>query len=200
MAVVGVVGLLAVLSLRQVDVWKNNESLYRHAIEAQPFDSFGYANLGTLYEKAGDNETARDYYAKVVAMKKSDYISWFNLGVVHGKLGEVVEAEEAYGKALLVYPQHPPSLLNLSILKLKQASSQEEVEEIEKLLLRAVATARLQQELFLNSLVDVQLRLKKYEEAAANLSLALELHHQNPALAAELQRKAAWLRQNGWMP
>jgi len=193
------VGLLAALAHLQTRVWANSYTLFEHSIVAQPYETTGLVNLGTLLDRDGRPEEAKSYYEKVIELKPSDYISHHNLGKIYGQAGDRTAAETSYRAALEVYPNYPPSLLNLALLRMQNHQSDPAaLPEAIALLKRACGPqSRIDRPLFLNSLVDAQMLSRDIPAAISTLKEALAQPTNNPALRAELERKQAKLQKVG---
>ncbi len=106
--------ILGISAYKQVGYWKNNFTLYPHAIEVTQNNFIAYNNLGVAFTNAGSYQEAVDAYKKSLAIKP-DYEVYFNLGVACHKLGRWQEEEDAYKQCIKRKPDYAVAYLNLCI-------------------------------------------------------------------------------------
>jgi tetratricopeptide (TPR) repeat protein len=82
---------LAVLTWRQVPIWRDSETLWTHALAVEP--SFvAYENMGGLLMDRGDYLWAADYFRQAIAMKPAAASAHLGLGGAFLGLGQTGEA------------------------------------------------------------------------------------------------------------
>lgn len=96
---VGLVGLAAVivlagLSWRQVGFWKDNNTLFTHALAVTENNHMAHANLGVALYDAGKFEGALDHFRQAVEIKPNEAVAQCSLGTVFMKLNRADEAIE----------------------------------------------------------------------------------------------------------
>ena len=90
-AILAAVTSLAILTIRQIGVWRDTPTLWAWVIEKQPRAAMAYYNLGDYWREKGHLDRAGDYWRRTVEIEPS--FSWplnqlGNLAVLEGKLDE----------------------------------------------------------------------------------------------------------------
>ena len=100
---IGGVALFALflVSWRQVPVWASEESVYLHALEVSPGNSFVLNELGKIAEKRGDAAGAMSYYRAAVEASPRNVAAHYNLGQLYERAGFMDRALEHYQLFLL---------------------------------------------------------------------------------------------------
>jgi tetratricopeptide (TPR) repeat protein len=111
---------LAALSTLQIRVWRDSETLWRHAIAADPGSPFAHFHLGGAFSILGKHEQARAEYAKAIALV-SDVVD--AKGTFYAALGRELHtggdqqgAERNYIAALRYSPDDETALNNLGVI------------------------------------------------------------------------------------
>lgn len=102
-ALAGLVAALAAetaLSARQVRVWKNHETLFRHAMTVTENNVFARGTLGIYYGKEGRTAEALECLESVAKEGKADAEGWSALGLARLQGGDAAGAVEAYRRAV----------------------------------------------------------------------------------------------------
>ncbi len=126
-AIIGLL-ILATLTWRQVKVWHDSETLWRHVIAIEPKASVAHNNLGTVLYRRGELEEAVGYYRRALEIR-SDAIAYNNLGNALAKQGRMAEAVQSYLSAIKLKPDFADVYFNLGNLfgqqgKLEEAAHQ----------------------------------------------------------------------------
>ena len=131
--VINVVGRLFVVTLavwcvmaawvtsRQVQVWRDNETLYTHSVRMAPDSAMAYYRLGYLYESRGD-------WAKAIVLLKQSLVinpnlvrGHNNLGVALMNVGALQDAAVKFERTIeLTGGLHYRAWNNLGLVKLEQ--------------------------------------------------------------------------------
>ena len=189
-----IVGLLAILCYRQSSTWQNDLSLNRHAVAAQPMSAVGHLNLGVTLEKSGKPAAAIPHLERSARLAKT-YTAFFNLGRAYSQVpNRAAEAAAAYKMAVEINPDYADAWHNLGLSQMRSVSQPSELDPAIESVKKACDLVRGNSPLYLNSLAELLLRQKRYEEAGHVLSVASQLSISNPALKRELQRKMRDLR------
>jgi tetratricopeptide (TPR) repeat protein len=85
--------LLAALTARQVPVWRDNGTLYGHAVVTAPESASGHYLAGTLALREQRDGEALHHLQRAVSLDPADFRSANNLGVVYRRLGRLEDAE-----------------------------------------------------------------------------------------------------------
>jgi tetratricopeptide (TPR) repeat protein/peroxiredoxin len=107
---------------------------FQQVIAAKPNEPEAYYNLGTLYLRRNDIQTARRYLEETVKLRPNHAEAWNNLGMVAAEEGHADEAIANFERSLLLKPGYTVALLNLGNLYRRQGV----FSEAENLLSRAV--------------------------------------------------------------
>jgi hypothetical protein len=99
---------LGVMTWRQAEVWRDSESLWRHAVLATPECSLCHVHRGNWLQTHGDLEPAAWHYEQALALRPSRFTVHANLAWTLTKLGRLPDAAAHY-RALLA---HDPTLLS----------------------------------------------------------------------------------------
>jgi tetratricopeptide (TPR) repeat protein len=87
-----VLALLTARTWAQLDVWKDGETLYRHALAVAPDSPQIHYNLGTLLVEHGRPGDAVPHYREVVRLAPELALGWSQLALALSTRGEVDEA------------------------------------------------------------------------------------------------------------
>lgn len=106
------------LTWRQLPVWRNNTTLWKHALAVCP-SSVAHQNMARLLEKEGRIDAARREYDESVYCRPSvqDYNNVGDFLLKHGLLDE---AAEQYTRSLRLFPNQSPAHNNLGVVRLQQ--------------------------------------------------------------------------------
>ncbi len=85
-------------------------------VNTYPAYSGPYANLGILYHKSGDLESAEKAFKRAVALKPDHALAYNRLGMLYREQGDFEKAREAYEKAIEADNDYPDAHMNLGIL------------------------------------------------------------------------------------
>lgn len=105
----------AVLTYRQVGLWRDTMRLFSHALELDAGNYVAHQNLGTAWAKRGDYRRAIEHFEKALRLRPTDPTILGDYGLASYRLGNVDEAIALYSKALASNPDHAYALRNLGI-------------------------------------------------------------------------------------
>jgi len=116
-AMAGGVAALAclVFTRQQIRVWKNTESLCRHAIAVVPDNYLAHDMLGAVLEKRGDFAAAVSEHLRALEINPNYADAHNNLGVGLQHQGRLAEAAEHYQRALQLRPRYAEAHFNLAV-------------------------------------------------------------------------------------
>jgi tetratricopeptide (TPR) repeat protein len=100
----------------QVRIWKNNFTLFGHAIEFDNKKYIAYHILGYHAAKDGDNEKALYYYYQTLKINPEYHPAYLNAGNVLQKMGRLDDAMNCYRKALQINNKSAEAQYNLGII------------------------------------------------------------------------------------
>ncbi len=113
---------LGTLSWHQAQIWRDTETLWNFAVEADPDCSICQVNLGTALFRRGLLDQARDRYERGLAIRPDRFHVHGNLGVVLHRLGDHEGAMSHLGLALAGQPNNASTLANIAGVLLDQKS------------------------------------------------------------------------------
>lgn len=129
--IVLMLGALALLTWSQSYVWRDPETLWRWAVELDPFCSRCHNNLGVALmhdrrDPQGLSES-EEHLRQAVALRPTYALSHLNLGTVALLRGRYVEAEVALRSYLARQPNAPDGAERLAVLYLVQGRPDEAI-------------------------------------------------------------------------
>ena len=90
---------LFVLARRQAATWRDEESLWSHAIAVGHPSSVAHAELGVIDAEANRNAAAAEHFRAALDIRPDNGQAWLNLGHLDAMAGELGRAEDDYRKA-----------------------------------------------------------------------------------------------------
>ncbi|HUA39786.1 MAG TPA: tetratricopeptide repeat protein [Candidatus Sulfopaludibacter sp.] len=134
LATVGVVVIIAlsVCTWRQIAYWRDDESLWRHAIACTARNYIAYNNLGYGLAAEGRTAEAIEQYQNALELNPDFADGNNNLGTAFLDQGRLDKALEYYRRALAVDPNFAEAENNLGILFAKQGKPAEAIEHYQK--------------------------------------------------------------------
>ncbi len=185
-AAVVIVAALAVATWAQAAVWRDSETLWRHAVALDPECSICLSNLGRAIARPGRFDEAETLVRRAALLRPDRPGPEENLGVIALARGRPAEAEAHFRRVVALRPQHAASRNNLGAALANQGRDAEAEAEFR-------AAARLSP-----SLVDapanlgaLYLRQQRYAEAEAPLREALALDASSARVRSSLVRALA---------
>lgn len=112
--------ICGVLSFTQTSHWRNNETLFFHALAHNPGNHVALQQLGVDYREKGDFDKAYWFLAEDVRLNPENLDALANFGQLLDRMGRLDEAIEYHQKALKIAPSNPELHLNLGQLKARQ--------------------------------------------------------------------------------
>ncbi len=109
-AVVAIVLLsaAAVCTSRQLQYWRDGETLFGRAIEVTEDNFVMHNNYGNLLKKAGRTDEAMEHYAVCLQLRSDSPEVHNNLGIALVAKGDIDGAVEHYRRALTLLQSHSP--------------------------------------------------------------------------------------------
>jgi protein O-mannosyl-transferase len=134
--IASVVVLLAMAgkTAEQVGYWKNDFTLFSHAVAVAKKSYMAYNNLGLTLYNTGRKDEALAHYRKALEIKPDFAEAHFNLGVLLADRGRMDEALAHYRKALEIKPGLAEARINLGILLEKTGRTDEAIAHFRKVL------------------------------------------------------------------
>ena len=118
--VLGAAGLAVILALsictyRQVGYWRDNVTLFEHALKVTTNNFLMNNHLGLAYQELGRPQEAIEAYQQAIKIKPDYAGAYHNLGIAYGDLGRWQDAREANQQAIKIKPDDAPAYYNLGI-------------------------------------------------------------------------------------
>lgn len=117
-----VAALAARVTWSQIAVWRNSETLLRHALAVTERNAPAHANLGLYYLERNELGPAIEQFEARLALVPSAGIL-VNLGVARLRNGEAEAARRAFEEALRLDPRHVQAHANLAALLLARGDA-----------------------------------------------------------------------------
>lgn len=122
----------AVLTAKQVRLWRDTVTLFEHACRVAPDNGWSHRILATAYAADGRPQDALAQYELALAAWPSDPIAHNNLGLCLAELGREQEALAAYREAVRLAPEEATYRANLGSLLARRGALGESVTELEE--------------------------------------------------------------------
>jgi hypothetical protein len=104
----------------QLRYWKNDVTLFRHAIQVVKNNYIAHMYLGVAFFQTGDTEAAIKHYYNALSMRpKSDELNYY-LGLAFGVQGNLNESIIYLTKAVTINPRFADAHYNLGVALAKQ--------------------------------------------------------------------------------
>jgi tetratricopeptide (TPR) repeat protein len=107
---------LSILTVTQVGVWRDSETLWKHALRVTPNSAIAAYNLGKVYEVSGKPQDSVDLYRRAVSINPTYADAHYNLARLLAKHGMVDEAISHYREAIKFRPNDAETHNNLGQL------------------------------------------------------------------------------------
>jgi Tfp pilus assembly protein PilF len=175
----GAVAGFAVGTLRLIPVWRDNSTLFSHALQSTPRNSLAHDHLAHVLQLEGDGAGAVEHYREVIAIRDSG-TAQVNLGTALQQQGDLDGALAAYERALALDPELANAWSNLGVILAGRGQNQEAAERFE----RALALKSDQVGVLLNAALN-DLALRKVPSALERLRRALALDREQALANAQ---------------
>jgi len=156
--------------------WKDQVIFWRRTLAASPKSSRAHNNMGLIYLKQGDTESAFSEFSQAIALNPREVDAYINLGLAYEKSGRQDEAISLFQAAIRLKPQYGFSYYNLANVY-KRINKTEQAAAFYRLALEknpALLKAY-------NNLANLYITQGKYAQAVYLLEEAIKL---NPHYAA----------------
>jgi len=171
--VTAVVLLAACLGLTraQVETWRDDDSLYRHALEVTDNNFIAHSMLANHLMTAHKYDEAKHHYLEAKRLFPAEPKILINLGIAHLRLKEYVKAEQVFRDSLVHYPENVTAHLNLARILMENKNTPEAENHLREVVRLAPDnfTARY-------NLGVMLLNRKSFAEAELHFSLAVRIN------------------------
>ena len=120
------VAACAVLTWNQAGHWRNDASLFEHALAVTRNNAVAHNNLGVSLLDAGNLAAAEGHFAEAVRLKANYADGLGNLGLCRARQGRQAEAGDLFEQSLKIRPTSPVEY-NLGYLLAQQGQLEEAV-------------------------------------------------------------------------
>ena len=122
---------LAYLSVQQVQIWRDTETLWRYALDSQPNCSVCHGNFGAYLSLRGDLQLALAEFQRVLELRPGEPKAVQHLGHTYASLGDFPKAIEILSRYLKQYPNDEDALNNLGVALLISKRPREALEPLQ---------------------------------------------------------------------
>ena len=119
---------LALCSFVQVGYWRNNVTLFEHALEVTSGNLLAHKNLGVELSSQGRYPEAIGHFTKAIEINPNDAELYYNIATALGAQGRLEEAIRMYSLALEADPENADALFNLGNAYSRQGRIEEAVQ------------------------------------------------------------------------
>lgn len=110
----------AAVTWRQVDTWRDSESLFTHALAVTDGNFLAHASLGAILSAAGRATEAEHHLRQALRLRERDPYAQMQLGTLLQDGGRLEEAAAHHEAALRFSPSYAQALANLGIVRVRQ--------------------------------------------------------------------------------
>ncbi len=161
--------LLGWRSTGQVQVWRDDITLFTHTSQINPRSALAYNNLGWELARQGQLDTAISYYTQALRLKPAMIEAHYNLGDALAAQGKLDEALPHYTFVLQLKPTWAEVHTNLGAALLRQGQIDKAIEHYTQALRLKPGWA-----LPTNNLGEAMVKQGKLDEAIAWFSQAIQ--------------------------
>jgi len=119
--------ILSTFTYAQISRWKNDVTLFQHAVEVTRDNYWAHYNLGLSLAKGGDYDRAFDQFRETIRIKPNEPDPYNNIGIILAKRGELTGAVNQFSEALRLDPNNQEARVNLRIALSRMARKGEKL-------------------------------------------------------------------------
>jgi Flp pilus assembly protein TadD len=165
-----VVAAMAFLAWKQIGVWRDSETLFRHALVTTKGNWLAHNNLGVVLYRAGEHAQAEEHFRASVALNPLNRDAFRNLGEALVQGGRLDEAVAAFSEAIRLHPEDPAAHYDLGVAHLRRGDRKRAIDSF-----RESLRIRPDDPMALNNLGGCLIEEGRTEEATLTLRRAIEL-------------------------
>lgn len=128
LAVTVLIGL-GVLTWKQVKVWHETETLWRHALEVGQETTSAHNNLGVALIERGEREEAISHFRQAIQIDAANALGFYNLGNALARSGDLAEAIRYFREAIKIDPTYASAHYNLGNILAARGEFDEAIKE-----------------------------------------------------------------------
>ena len=118
---------LSVCTLLQIRYWKNDITLFTHALKVTEENFVAHNNLGAALARQGKLKDAISHFMEALRISPHYERAHFNLGLARDKQGEIDEAIVHFSEALQIKPDYPEAHNGLGVALARQGRLEEAI-------------------------------------------------------------------------
>ncbi len=122
-AVAAVLAALTVLTWFQVATWRDDLTLYSHAVRVTAGNDWAEYNLGLALMARDRDDEALAHFQEAARLQPRYADAFLNIGVIRARQDRLDEAAASFGRALEIEPANREALLNLSLALTRQGKT-----------------------------------------------------------------------------
>ena len=191
-ALAAALAVLAALTWRHAEIYRDGKILFTHVIAHNPTARFAHRNLGEALSKEGKWNEALAAFRIAVEHTPDDDRDHSNVGAALIMLNRPEEAEEPFRRALALNPRSTYALQNFASLKIRQQRYREALD-----LFRRLVRVDPRNPSAHHGLGTALYFLGKPEKALAHLERALALDPMRDDIRTNRDQVLTFLRQRG---
>jgi hypothetical protein len=123
-ASIAVLTIMAVLTWQQCGYWRDNVSLFGHALQVTKDNYLAHNSLGTELFNNGKIEEAMYHYNEAIRLNPNATDFYNNRGICYFALGQPQSAVEDYNKAVTLNPKYADAYYNRGVAYVKLGRNQ----------------------------------------------------------------------------
>jgi hypothetical protein len=118
---------LSICTLLQIRYWKNDITLFTHALEVTENNFVAHNNLGAALARQGKLKDSIPHFIEALRIFPEYERAHFNLGLARDKQGEIDEAIFHFTEALKIKPDYPEAHNGLGVALARQGRLEEAI-------------------------------------------------------------------------
>src|SRR5208283_1922394 len=126
---IAALSIMAVLTWQQCGYWRDNASLFGHALQVTKDNYFAHNSLGADLFKNGKLEEAMYHYNEAIRLNPNATDFYNNRGIRYFALGQPQSAVEDYNKAVTLNPKFADAYYNRGVAYVKLGRNQSAFED-----------------------------------------------------------------------
>jgi Flp pilus assembly protein TadD len=119
-AAAGALLLLGWAAREQTATWRDDRTLFAHALAVTSRNHVAHTHLGTALLAAGDVAAAERHLREALALRPDFALALNALGTLEGARGDLASADERFALAMRVAPGNPVAAYNRGLVRLAQ--------------------------------------------------------------------------------
>ncbi len=182
------IAVAAGLAWKQTSVWKNGESLFRHAAKVQPKDTVAKMNMAGIFQQNRQYAEAIELYRQARAAGANLHLSHINEGNCLVELGKLTKAEQSFRAAVAASPNFSAGWRALGQLLARPDYPEHDKLAARKAFQKAWETSRESDPVALMFLVESHLMMGERSQAEALLPRLKQFAARDPRIEARMQQ------------